>query len=79
MHNHGRRSASILQGINPMKLTVRELACASLMLALLYGLPVAPGAAQTNPAVQESKRPRICVVLSGGGAYHLFRVHLRAR
>ena len=51
-----------------MNLTVRELACASLMLALLYASPVKPGVAQTNPVAQETKRPKICVVLSGGGA-----------
>jgi NTE family protein len=38
------------------------------LLALLYALPVTPGAAQANPVAQETQRPKICVVLSGGGA-----------
>src|SRR5437867_5499355 len=51
-----------------MNLTSRELACASLMLALLYALPVPTGAAQSNPVAQDTQRPKVCLVLSGGGA-----------
>ena len=51
-----------------MNLTSRELACASLMIALLYALPVPTGAAQSNPVAQDTKRPKVCLVLSGGGA-----------
>jgi NTE family protein len=51
-----------------MNLTFRELALASLVLALFYALPVPTGAAQSNPVAQDTQRPKICLVLSGGGA-----------
>ena len=51
-----------------MNLTFRELAGASLVLALIYALPAPSGAAGTNLVAQDTKRPKICLVLSGGGA-----------
>jgi NTE family protein len=38
------------------------------VLALLYALPVPTDAAQSNPVAQDTKRPKVCLVLSGGGA-----------
>src|SRR5256714_12942805 len=68
MHNHSAPRRRVLQGVNPMNLTFRELARASIVVALVYTLPVPSGAAATNPVGQDTKRPRICLVLSGGGA-----------